>query len=311
VSADPLAGQYIQRALAAAPAAGNAALDECWRRIIVPAAIKERLLNHVLLALEIRGRGIPRTALPLHGLIVLSGPPGVGKSTLARGVAGPAARHLDGRYGPLRIVEMNPHLLPSELLGRTQRNVISVFKDELPALAGDNPAVLVLDDMEVLGIARSRASLSVNPVDVHRGTAALLTVLDWLSWEMPRVVVVGTTNLPGALDDAVLSRADVTLDVQPPGRAAVEAILADTLRALGGAYPGCGELAEDPRIAEVAALLDGCDGRQARKFIGEALALRTETALHPDSLTAAVLLTAARTWRAAGRPGSPADAVDG
>lgn len=293
MSADPLAGQYAQRSLAATPAAANPALAECWRRIVVSGEIKRRLLNHVLLALEVRTARVPRTVLPLHGLVILSGPPGVGKSTLARGVAGQVADHLDGRHGTVRMVEMNPHLLPSELLGRTQRNIISVFQDELPALTGGDPVVLVFDDMEVLGVARSRASLAVNPVDVHRGTAALLAVLDWLSVEMPQVVVVGTTNLPGALDDAVLSRADVTIDIPLPGRAAIEAILADTLAALGEAYPRCGELARDPRIAEVAELLDGCDGRQTRKLIGEALAMRTETVLHPGSLAIEALIEAA------------------
>lgn len=293
----PQAGSYLQRALTLTPAVGNPELAECWRRIHVPPEVKRRLLNHVLLALEIRASGVSRAALPLHGLVVLAGAPGVGKSSLARGVAGEVARRIDSGRPPIRLITVNPHLLASELLGRTQRNIIAVFQDELPALVGDGPAVLVLDEVEAVAVTRAGASLSVNPIDVHRGTAALLAAFDWLASEMPKVVVVATTNLPETLDAAVLSRADVVLDVPRPGRAAIEAILADTLDALGEVYPGCQGQSADERLSEVARLLDGCDGRQARKFVAEALASRTETALSPGSLTVANLLDAAATAR--------------
>src|SRR2546426_7302290 len=56
--------------------------DRDWDAIIVPAAVKERLLGQALLTLK-HGRKLAQLAGLPHGLIVLAGPPGTGdrKST--------------------------------------------------------------------------------------------------------------------------------------------------------------------------------------------------------------------------------------
>lgn len=283
----------VGEAMAVTPALLDPQLKDSWERIVVTPTVKDRLLNHALMSISLRKVGIGGVALPLHGLLLINGVPGVGKTTLARGLAYAVAENLGDRYGTVRLVDVNMHLLPSELLGRTQRNVVQLFQEELPALAEDGPIVVVLDEIEVLAVSRSEASLDINPADVFRGTAALLSALDWISREAPGVMVVGTTNLAGALDDAVVSRADLAIELPLPGPDVVRDILADTVRDLGRHFPACAEIAADERLREVAGLLVGIDGRQARKFIADVLAADRSTALDPSGLRIEALLALA------------------
>jgi SpoVK/Ycf46/Vps4 family AAA+-type ATPase len=288
-------------AMAVTVALDDRQLADSWNRIVVDPSVKDRILNHALMAIGLRKAGIGGVGLPLHGLLLLAGAPGVGKTTLARGLASAVAESLGDRYGTVRLVDVNMHLLPSELLGRTQRNIVQLFQEELPALAEDGPVVVVLDEVEVLAVSRSQTSLDINPADVFRGTAALLSALDWLSREAPGVLVVGTTNLANALDDAVVSRADLLLELPQPGVAVIQQILADTLRDLGRSFPGCADLADDEELAEVAELLDGVDGRQARKFVADVLASSRTTALNPAALTMELLVEQAKSRAWVGR----------
>jgi AAA+ superfamily predicted ATPase len=285
----------VGEAMAVTPALHDQQLKDSWDRIVVDPAIKNRLLNHALMSISLRKAGIGGVGLPLHGLLLLNGLPGVGKTTLARGLAHAVAENLGDRYGVVRLVDVNMHLLPSELLGRTQRNVVQLFQEELPALAEDGPTVVVLDEVEVLAVSRSEASLDINPADVFRGTAALLSALDWISREAPGVLVVGTTNLAGALDDAVVSRADLVMELPLPDASVIRQILADTLSDLGRHFPACGALAAASELGEVAELLGGIDGRQARKFIADALASERATALDPSGLQMRTLIELAKT----------------
>lgn len=267
-------------------------LIDDWRAVICPTEVKTDMVHHALLALQLRGR-FPSTATGLHGLIALIGPPGTGKTTLARGLAGALSEVL--REAEVRLVEVNPHGLMSGEHGRSQQLVSELLTEHLPGLADDGiPTVVLLDEVESMAVSRSAASLSANPVDVHRATDAVLTAMDELAATHANLVFVVTSNFVTGLDTAFLSRADTVIEVGLPTTDALEQIIADVLRALGAEYEQLLALAEDPRLRTVAATVEGIDGRQARKLVMRALALRLETAIDAGQLTFEDLSTAAK-----------------
>jgi AAA+ superfamily predicted ATPase len=249
-----------------------------WDRIIVPAERKERLLNHLVFALRHR-RSVSLVGLPIHGLLILAGPPGTGKTTLASGLADQAARILGE---PLLFVDIDPHAFPSQLLGESQRSVARLFERTLPDLARRGwPTVVLLDEVEALAVSRNGASLETNPVDVHRATDAVLAGVDRVAREWPNVTFVATTNRPLGVDTAFLSRADLVEAIGFPTADAVRAILEDTLRDIA---PGAAADEAGLRALAAACAEQQLDARQVRKLVLRAICSRRDLVLEPSSL---------------------------
>jgi AAA+ superfamily predicted ATPase len=265
-------------------------LRELWDSIQVAPDLKDRLAAQAVLNFTLRPK-VPRSVVPLHGVILLVGPPGTGKTSLARGLANRVASSFDAPR--FRLLEVEPHSPTSSALGKSQRAVAELFGQTLAEAAQAGPTIVLLDEVETLAVDRSKLSMDANPVDVHRATDAVLVQLDALAASHPNLLFIATSNFPEAIDGAFLSRCDLVVDVPLPDAAACEAILADCLAGLAKQFPAIGKI-PPARVKQCAKECQGLDGRAIRKMIVSAIASSIETALNPEKVDSAALIAAAK-----------------
>ena len=139
---------------------------------------------------------------PPRGLL-LHGPPGTGKTHLARAIAA-AAR--------AAVVVVNGPELSSAYHGETEGRLRAVFEDA----AARSPCIVVLDEVDALVPRREDGGGEVEA----RVVATLLTLLDGVQADdAGHVIVVATTNRPNAIDPALRrpGRFDREIEIgQPP-----------------------------------------------------------------------------------------------
>jgi SpoVK/Ycf46/Vps4 family AAA+-type ATPase len=260
--------------------------DSDWDRIILPEGVKERLKNQAILTL-LHKEQLRELGLAPQGLIVFAGPPGTGKTTLARGLAFEVAHDLAPTRGNSTFIEIDPHALPSEMLGESQRAVMRLLTKTIPEYAQRRATTIVLiDEVEAFAVRRSAASFETNPADLHRATDAVLMGMDQVARDWPGVFFIATTNFIEAIDEAMLSRADLILPFRLATAEVAARIITRSLRALAAAWPNLLKLAENTaEIGRMAQALEGWDGRRLTKLPLVALARRAETVKDPSLLT--------------------------
>jgi len=186
-----------------------------------------------------------------HG-VLLAGPPGTGKTLLARAVAGEAE---------VPFFSMAASEFVEAIVGVGASRVRDLFKQ-----AKDNaPAIVFVDELDAVGRSRTTGAAGFSGGNDEREQTLnqILTEMDGFD-SSTSVIVVGATNRPDVLDQALLrpGRFDRRVAVQPPDRAGREAILKVHARGV--------PLGPDVDLGRIAATTPGMVGADLANLVNEA-----------------------------------------
>ncbi len=151
----------------------------------------------------------------IGGGILLYGPPGCGKTLLARATAGECNAHFFN-------VAINDVL--DMYIGESEQKLHALFEKA----RASTPAVMFFDEIEALGGKRQYTRESTSSKLVSQ----FLAEMDGFTRNNSGVLVLGATNVPWAVDPAFRrpGRFDRTLFVPPPDKNARQSILEILLR---------------------------------------------------------------------------------
>jgi len=141
--------------------------------------------------------------------VLLFGPPGTGKTLLAKAVAGETEAHF---------VLLNGPEIMSKFYGESEKKVREIFDDA----EKNAPSIIFIDEIDAIAPKREDSNGEVE----KRVVSQLLTMMDGLQ-SRGKVVVIGATNRPEALDPALRrpGRFDREIEVGVPDKRGRLAIL--------------------------------------------------------------------------------------
>jgi AAA+ superfamily predicted ATPase len=135
------------------------------------------------------------------GGILIYGPPGCGKTLMLRAVAGEV---------PCNYLAVGLHEIFDPYFGSTERNLHQIFE----TARANAPCVLVFDDLDSLAQDRRQ----IRESQMRNLVNQFLHEMDGIRSEHQRILVIGATNQPWALDPAFRrpGRFDQAIFVPPP-----------------------------------------------------------------------------------------------
>ena len=164
--------------------------------------------------------------------MLLYGPPGCGKTLIAKAVANSLAKKFAERAGieEARSYFLNikgPELL-NKYVGETESKIREVFKKAREKANDTTPVIVFFDEMDAL--FRVRGSGISSDVEITI-VAQFLSELDGLE-SLENVIVIGASNRQDLIDPAVLrpGRLDIKIKVDRPDRQAARDIFSKYLK---------------------------------------------------------------------------------
>lgn len=189
--------------------------------------------------------------------VLLHGPPGTGKTLLAKALAnesGASFHHIGG-----------PEII-SKFYGESEENLRKVFEEA----AKNAPSIVFIDELDSIAPSREEVTGEVE----RRVVAQLLTLMDGLK-ARGKVVVIGATNRPNAVDPALRrpGRFDREIEIGVPDRNGRHEILQIHTRGM--------PIADDVKLEDLAARTHGFVGADIAALVKEA-AMRAVRRVLPE-----------------------------
>jgi transitional endoplasmic reticulum ATPase len=181
--------------------------------------------------------------------VLLHGPPGTGKTLLAKAVANESGVNFVSIAGPE---------IMSKFYGESEQRIREIFQQS----EKEAPSIIFIDELDSIAVKREEVTGEVE----RRVVAQLLALMDGLK-SRGKVIVIGATNRPNALDPALRrpGRFDREIEIGVPDRNGRYEVLLVHTRGM--------PLAEDVDLEDFAARTHG--------FVGaDIAALTKEAAMH-------------------------------